>query len=102
MNLSEISSQLEKVCDIYVEKFGIQLDDDWFILKLQEELGELSSAYLKLTHRARVGQATQEDLDKNLRDEIADVIAMVLLFAKHRGIDPEQAIRDKWFNYLKK
>ncbi len=100
MNLNEISERLGKVSDIYAEKFGIRRDDDWFVLKIQEELGELSAAYLKLTQRARVGQDSQTELDKNLRDEVADVVAMTLLFAKHRGIDVEQAIKDKWFRYL--
>jgi NTP pyrophosphatase (non-canonical NTP hydrolase) len=100
MNLNEISEQLGKVSDIYAEKFGIRRDDDWFVLKIQEELGELSSAYLKLTQRARVGEETQASLETNLKEEVADVIAMTLLFAKHKGIDVEQALKDKWFKYL--
>tara|TARA_B110001454_G_C12723340_1_gene436787 strand:- start:6288 stop:6590 length:303 start_codon:yes stop_codon:yes gene_type:complete len=100
MNLKEISEQLGKVSDIYAQKFGIKRDNDWFLLKLQEEMGELSSAYLKLTQRARVGSETAADLEKNLRDEVADVMALTILFAKHRGIDVEQAIKDKWFQYL--
>ncbi|MBL7671560.1 MAG: hypothetical protein JNM39_13835 [Bdellovibrionaceae bacterium] len=100
MNLNEIADQLGKVSDIYAEKFGIRRDDDWFVLKIQEELGELSAAYLKLTQRARIGEDSQKRLDENLRHEIADVVAMTLLFAKHRGIDVEQAIKDKWFQYL--
>lgn len=100
MNFHEITDKLERVSDIYSEKFNIRRDDDWFVLKIQEELGELSSAYLKLTQRARIGQDTQEKLDENLRDEIADVIAMTLLFARNRNIDVEQAIKNKWFRYL--
>lgn len=100
MNINEISDELSKVIDIYATKFEIRRDDDWFILKIQEELGELSSAYLKLTQRARTGQSTQIELEKNLRDEVADVIAMTLLFAKHKNIDVEQAIKEKWFQYL--
>ena len=100
MNLNEISDRLGMVSDSYAEKFGIRRDDDWFVLKIQEELGELSAAYLKLTQRARTEQKSQNELDKNLREEIADVVAMTLLFAKHRGIDVEQAIKDKWFQYL--
>ncbi len=100
MNLNEITTALGKVSDIYAERFSIRRDDDWFILKIQEELGELASAHLKITQRARVGTDSKEVLEKNLRDEIADVIAMTLLFAKHKGIDPEQALKDKWFQYL--
>lgn len=100
MNLKAITERLSKVSDIYAAKFEIRRDDDWFILKIQEELGELSSAYLKLTQRARTAQQTQAELEKNLRDEFSDVIAMTLLFAKHKNIDVEQAIKEKWFQYL--
>lgn len=100
MKLDEITEKLGKVSDIYAEKFAIQRDDDWFILKIQEELGELSAAYLKLTQRARVGDNTRDDLEKNLRDEIADVVAMSLLFAKHKNIDVAKALDEKWFKYL--
>lgn len=100
MNLDEISEQLGKVIDIYAQKFGILRDDDWFVLKIQEELGELSSAYLKLTQRARVSEKSTQELEINLQEEIADVVAMTLLFARHRGINVEQAIKSKWFRHL--
>jgi NTP pyrophosphatase (non-canonical NTP hydrolase) len=101
MNLKEISEKLGRVSDIYAQKFEIRRDDDWFVLKIQEELGELSSAHLKLTQRARIGSETKNDLEQNLKDEIADVIALTLLFAKHKGIDVEQALENKWFKYLR-
>ena len=100
MNLNEITNNLSKVSDIYADKFNIRRDDDWFILKIQEELGELTSVYLKLTQRARVGEESIKDLEKNLTEEVADVIAMTLLFARHKGIDVEKAINEKWFQYL--
>lgn len=100
MNLIEISNKLSAVSDIYAEKFNIRRDDDWFILKIQEELGELSSAYLKLTQRARVGEQTTNELEKNLEDEIADIIAMTLLFAKNKNIDVEKTLINKWFCHL--
>ena len=100
MNLKEISEQLGKVSDIYSMKFNINRDDDWFILKIQEELGELTSAHLKLSNRARKGEATQAELESNLKDEVADVIALTLLYARHKNIDVEQAVKDKWFKYL--
>jgi NTP pyrophosphatase (non-canonical NTP hydrolase) len=85
---------------VYSEKYSIQTSDDYYLLKIQEELGELSSAYLKLTQRARAKQATAEELEKNLREEVADVIAMTILFAKGRGIDVQSALEEKWFKYL--
>lgn len=100
MNLKEISDQLGKVSDLYAQKFSIRRDEDWFVLKMQEELGELTAAHLKLTQRARLGTQTQAELEKNLQDEIADVLALTLLYAKFRGVDAEQALKNKWFKYL--
>ncbi len=100
MNLKEITENLQRVSDTYAEKFRIRRDEDWFILKIQEELGELSAAHLKMTDRARKGNLSPEELHKNLQDEIGDVLALTLLYAKHRGIDAEKALREKWFQYL--
>ncbi len=63
-------------------------------------MGELSAAYLKLSARARTQNTHVDELKKNLEDEIADVLAMTLLFAKNQGVDPEMALRKKWFQYL--
>ena len=100
MGLRERSEDLSRVSDMYAERFGIRRDDDWFLLKIQEELGELTSAYLKLTQRAKVGDQSRAALETNLKEEIADVIATTLLFAKQRGIDVERALEDKWLRYL--
>jgi NTP pyrophosphatase (non-canonical NTP hydrolase) len=100
MEMKELTEKISEICDIYIKKYGIEKSQDWFLLKTQEELGELSAAYLKLTGRGRTGTKTQAELENNLQEEIADVLAFVLLFAKERGIDPEQAIKNKWFKYL--
>jgi NTP pyrophosphatase (non-canonical NTP hydrolase) len=100
MKLNEIGEKLQKVIEIYSDRFQIKRDTDWFILKIQEELGELVSAHLKLTERARKGTASLPDLEKNLEDEVADVIAMTILFARNKGIDVEEAIKQKWFKHL--
>lgn len=100
MDIKLIEEKLSQVMSAYAEKYSIQVSDDYFLLKIQEELGELSSAYLKLTQRARVKQATADDLEKNLREEIADVLAMTILFAKGLGIDTQAALEEKWFKYL--
>ena len=100
MDLKEVTDKVSQICDIYVKEFNIRRDDDWFLLKLQEELGELSSAHLKLSQRARTKGDSVEMLHKNFQDEIADVFAFVLLLAQHKNIDIEQALKQKWFKYL--
>ena len=60
LTLSGVSDAAEQISDIYAGKYDIDRNDDWFLLKLQEELGELSQAHLRLSGRGR-GTATEQD-----------------------------------------
>lgn len=95
LTLSEVADSAERISDIYARKFGIARDDDWFLLKLQEELGELSQAHLRLSCRGR-GEASEHDR----ADEAADVLCMLLLYCRRFGIDPDAAVRRKWLAWL--
>lgn len=100
MLIEELTKNLADISDLYAKRFSIERTSDWYLIKIQEELGELSSAFLKLSGRARVSDQTQEEKKKNLEDELADVLAMTLLFAKSQGIDPAKAIQQKWYKHL--
>jgi NTP pyrophosphatase (non-canonical NTP hydrolase) len=91
----ELADKVAKVGGIYAERFGIARTDDWFLIKLQEELGELAQAHLRLSARGR-GVAVEQDR----ANEAADVFCQLLLYCQHFGIDLEQAVRRKWLSYL--
>lgn len=95
LTLSEVSDAAARISDIYAAKCGIARDDDWYMLKLQEELGELSQAHLRLSSRGR-GEASEHDR----ADEAADVLCQVLLYCRRFGIDPDAAVRRKWLTWL--
>jgi NTP pyrophosphatase (non-canonical NTP hydrolase) len=101
MDLKELTKKVVMVSDQYEKNCNIKRDDDWYILKLQEELGELTQNYLSYTLRGRNRNLTQEELKKNISNEVADLLGQVLLFANHHNIDIEKAMEDKWFQYLK-
>lgn len=101
MELKKIEKKLNKVIKTYSQIYGIDLNSDYYMMKIQEELGELASAYLRLTGRARQKNKTEKELRLNLEEEIADVLAMTLLFSKKMNIDIEKALDKKWFKYLK-
>jgi hypothetical protein len=46
MDLRLLADDLEAVSRLYAEQFGIDRDDNWFVLKLHEEVGELTQAFL--------------------------------------------------------
>ena len=95
MTLTEISEGAARVSDIYARNYAINRDADWTLLKLQEEMGELTQAHLRLSGRGR-GTASEDDR----ANEAADVLCMLLLYCRRFGIDPETAVRKKWLSWL--
>ncbi|WP_291361160.1 MazG nucleotide pyrophosphohydrolase domain-containing protein [Devosia sp.] len=99
-SLPELGALVAQVSDIYAERNDIARDNDWYMLKLQEELGELTAEYLRSSGRGRMKGADADAVRVALEDETADVLAMLLLFARNSGIDLEAALERKWFKYL--
>lgn len=99
MNLEEASAAVESVSQVYAAKFGIERTDVWFLLKLQEELGELTQAFVNLKGMSK--DRGQSDTDKRtaFAHECADVLAHVLLLARSEGLNLEAAIEDKWLRW---
>lgn len=101
MTIMEFSEKAKRVDDEYRKQFNLPpITGDWLLLKLQEELGETARAHLALTKRTRHKIESLEAGKRALAEEIADVFAYTLLFARENDIDLEQAIIDKWFKYL--
>lgn len=99
MDLEDLSGRLEKLSVRYGERLGFERDPDWFLLKLQEEVGELTQAYLQHTGRARAKGLTPDQIRDNLDLEFADVFCQLLLFARQHDVDLPAAIERKWLVY---
>lgn len=97
MNLKDLQADILKISDIYAREHNIDRDRDWALLKLQEELGELTKEHLNLTSRAR-GKPDQGAL----ADEAADVLGMLLIYCARADIDIEEAMTNKWLKWLQK
>jgi NTP pyrophosphatase (non-canonical NTP hydrolase) len=99
-SLDELTALVSEVSDTYASRNDIARDDDWYLLKVQEELGELTAEYLRTTGRGRLKGADAAEIRQALEDEAADVLAMLLLFARKNHIDLDAALERKWFKYL--
>ena len=95
MHLKTLTADVLRISDIYAAEHGIDRDRDWALLKLQEELGELTAEHLRLSGRARGTPNTQA-----LGDEAADVLGMLLIYCERAGIDLEAAMQRKWLKWL--
>ncbi|MBD8080292.1 MazG nucleotide pyrophosphohydrolase domain-containing protein [Cellulosimicrobium arenosum] len=97
LTLADLSDRVEAISALYAHKFGIDRDPDWFALKLTEEVGELTQAFLAATGRTRPRHEPVPDgAGRALADEVADVLAHLLLLARAQGVDVEAAVGRKW------
>ncbi|WP_417491250.1 phosphoribosyl-ATP pyrophosphohydrolase [Maricaulis sp.] len=98
--LGELGARIAQVSDIYAENYGIDRSGDWYLLKLQEELGELTQAYLDVTGRSR--RASDAAARRQMALEMADVLGMLLLLARDEGVDLDAAVQEKWLSWLER
>ena len=95
MELKALQADVLRISDIYAREHQIDRDRDWALLKLQEELGELTAEHLRLSGRARGAPDVRA-----LGDEAADVMGMLLIYCDRAGVDIEAAMRRKWLKWL--
>lgn len=94
--LASLIQQFEKASVTYATANGVERDDDWFVLKLQEEMGELTQIWNRKTGRGRRKGMTDAEVVTALADETADVLGHILLFAHRNGLDLAAAVERKW------
>ena len=98
MDLRLLEDDLEAVSRLYAERFGIDRDDSWFVLKLHEEVGELTQAFLMRAGQARNKGLSPAEMDREFRAELSDVLAQVLIMARHFNVDMQGELERKWLS----
>lgn len=96
MDIADWTNRLENVSAGYAEVYAVDRTPDWMLLKLMEELGELSQAWLVASGQGRDRNLSKQQQEDAVAAECADVVAMALLVAHRMGVDVEAAMRDKW------
>ncbi|GAB3104245.1 pyrophosphatase [Isoptericola nanjingensis] len=99
MELTELGDEVEIISRVYERRFGVARTDDWLVLKLHEEVGELTQAYLARSGRSRDRGEGDGEVDAAFRAELADVLAQLLLVARRFDVDLEAEIERKWFRW---
>lgn len=99
MELNEWADRIDAVSRGYAEYYDIDRTVEWSLLKLTEELGELTQAHLTVTGQSRPREGDAAEQEAKLAVELADVLGMALVYARMRGIDIEQALAAKWLHY---
>jgi NTP pyrophosphatase (non-canonical NTP hydrolase) len=94
--LTALQAQFEESSARYAATNAFERDPEWFVLKMFEEIGELTQVWNKLSGRGRRHGRSDDELRQALADETADLLGHVLLFARQNGIDLTAAIERKW------
>ena len=101
MEIIDLSNKIERVSQLYAKKFGIKRQKSWFVLKLQEEMGELIQSYLMMTGQARKKDKLAQELRQDFEHEVVDVLSHTLLLARHFKIDLKKVMDEKWLKWNK-
>lgn len=94
--LRQLMDDFETASRRYADHNGIVRDPDWFMLKLHEEVGELTQSWNRLRGRGLAKGRSEEEIRRDLADEAADVLGHILLFARANGVDLAAAVERKW------
>lgn len=100
MKLTDVVNDVEEVSAQYCRKFSIERDNEWFLLKIQEELGELVQCYLEGSGKARSRGRSEAELKENFQHEIVDLLCLTMAMTKFNNIEIEQVIQEKWLKWL--
>ncbi|MFE4470373.1 pyrophosphatase [Leifsonia sp. NPDC056824] len=96
MDIETLQRDVETVSAYYAERHDIVRTDDWFMLKLNEEVGELTQAFLARSGQSRDKGRSPDELDGDFRAELADVLAHALLLAERFDVDLSAEVERKW------
>jgi NTP pyrophosphatase (non-canonical NTP hydrolase) len=99
MTFEKLQKGILKVAELYSERFGVTIDQDFTVLKLVEEVGEYAQAVLVHRKKSKPEKHVSEKESKKLiANELADIIGLAIMNANLFGIDLENAIKEKWLN----
>lgn len=99
MDLQNLSDDVEIISRVYARVHGVDRTDDWLVLKLHEEAGELTQAFLNLSGRSRHRGLSEEEARDAFRGEVADALAQLLLVARRFDVDLTDELERKWFRW---
>ena len=83
--------QAQKIVDDWIKEFGVRYFDELTnTAMLMEEVGEVARIMAR-----RYGEQSEKESDKNkdLGDEMADVMFVLICLANQTGIDLEEALK---------
>ncbi len=99
MDFKKLQDKVVENAMNYGKRYNIEIDEDFALLKLYEEVGEFAQAVLIHQKKSRPEKHVSKKVSKEeLGKELADVVGMAIVNAHLLKIDLEKAIDKKWIN----
>jgi NTP pyrophosphatase (non-canonical NTP hydrolase) len=99
MDFKEIQKGVVENAIKYGKEYNVEIDEEFALIKLYEEVGEFAQAVLIHRKKSRPEKhVTEEASKKELAKELADVVGMAMVNAHLLDIDLEEAIDKKWIS----
>lgn len=105
MKFKDLENEVIQNALRYGKEYDVEIDEDFALLKLYEEVGEFAQAVLIHRKKSRPEKHVSTDISKKeMAKELADIVGMAMVNAHLLGIDLEEAIDKKWISkeWLKK
>ena len=96
VTLEEAANHCERAWGSYATKHGIRREPDGFyLLKMQEELGELTRHFLEM-HGNEHKSITDDKLRRRFAGDCASLVGNALVLARHFKVDLSSMILEKF------
>jgi len=96
MTLKDAADHCEAAWSAYASRHAIRRDsDEFYFLKLQEELGELARRYLEMTN-AEQTRSDGSTLRRKFEEDCASLVGNALILARHFKVDLDARIAEKF------
>jgi hypothetical protein len=99
IRLSTLTTKVRGILARAKTPLDVDIDSDWYVMRLQEELTDLTKKYLAMTGRTSEGISSQDHAKKEFSNEISDVLCLTLLLADRCKINLKDSIQRKWYAY---
>src|SRR4030042_513465 len=102
MDFQEIQKKVVENAFNYGKKYNVEIDENFALFKLYEEVGELAQDVLIHRKKCRPEKyLTAKKAKEEIAKELADILGILILNAYLLNIDLEEAITKKWIKKTK-
>jgi len=97
MEFNQLQEEITKIFLENLERDNIEINDDYLMMKITEELGEFIQSFIVHKRKCRPEKyLSPEESKKSMAKELSDVLGLVFVISKKLDIDLEEALTKKW------